>query len=234
MNLTNYLEFLENSKKFKEMDKAERAQMLGEINELIKADPFWVRNSGKDEVKRRIKNALFERLYLDIKDEIVDKIKEQKITIFSVFSKALNQKYPKELKEHRKRGDIDFAVAFGRGKDESGEAIFANTFIVFARNSSFDLRSLDSLEFQNKINSSKLIDFCSNCEIDLNALKELCFDTSKLLSLDFTHAKALFYERLCDEIINANRQIIGSITCYTARSLWSDNYNVSSYFKGLS
>ncbi|MDY5616729.1 MAG: hypothetical protein SPF34_07515 [Helicobacter sp.] len=41
-NLTNYLEFLENSSKFKAMDKATKAQMLSEINELIKADALWV------------------------------------------------------------------------------------------------------------------------------------------------------------------------------------------------
>lgn len=61
-NLTNYLEFLENSKKFKAMDKAAKAQMLSQINELIKADALWVRNSHKDEIKRRISNALFARL----------------------------------------------------------------------------------------------------------------------------------------------------------------------------
>lgn len=233
-NLTNYLEFLENSSKFKAMDKAKKAQMLSEIKELIKADALWLRNSHKDESKRRISNALFARLYLDIKDEIIAKIKEEQIAIFSVFSKKPNQKYPKELKEHRKRGDIDFAVAFGRGRDESGESIFVTTFIIFARNSSFDLRPFNDLEFQSKINISKLIDFCSNCQIDLNALKELCFDPSRFSSLDFTHAKVLFYERLCDEIISANRQVIGSITAQTARSLWSENYDISSYFKSLS
>lgn len=123
MKLTNYLEFLENSSKFKAMDKAGKAQMLNEINELIKADALWMRNSHKDENKRRISNALFARLYIDIKDEIIAKIKEEQIAIFSVFSKTPNQKYPKELKEHRKRGDIDFAVAFGRGRDESGETV---------------------------------------------------------------------------------------------------------------
>ena len=41
-NLTNYLEFLENSSKFKAMDKAAKAQMLSQINELIKADALWV------------------------------------------------------------------------------------------------------------------------------------------------------------------------------------------------
>ncbi|MDO2410069.1 hypothetical protein [Campylobacter magnus] len=47
----------------------------------------------------------------------------------------------------------------------------------------------------------------------------------------FTHAKALFFDRLCDEIISASRQIIGSVTGQTVRFLWSDNYDVSSYFK---
>ncbi|MCL9823589.1 hypothetical protein [Helicobacter colisuis] len=59
-NLTNYLEFLENSSKFKAMDKATKAQMLSEINELIKADALWVRNSHKDESKRHISAPFFE------------------------------------------------------------------------------------------------------------------------------------------------------------------------------
>ena len=54
-NLTNYLEFLENSSKFKAMDKAAKAQMLSQINELIKSDALWVRNSHKDESKRQLK-----------------------------------------------------------------------------------------------------------------------------------------------------------------------------------
>ena len=41
-NLTNYLEFLEKSSKVKAMEKATKAQMLSEINELIKADALWV------------------------------------------------------------------------------------------------------------------------------------------------------------------------------------------------
>ena len=109
-SLTNYLEFLENSSKFKAMDKAAKAQMLSQINELIKSEALWVRNSHKDESKRRISKALFARLYSDKKDEIIAKIKEKQIAIFSVFSKEANQKYPKELKEHRKRGDIEKAL----------------------------------------------------------------------------------------------------------------------------
>ena len=62
-NLTNYLEFLENSSKFKAMDKAAKAQMLSQINEIIKSEALWVRNSHKDENKRRISKALFARLY---------------------------------------------------------------------------------------------------------------------------------------------------------------------------
>ena len=41
-NLTNYLEFLENSSKFKPLDTAAKAQMLSKINGLIKADALWV------------------------------------------------------------------------------------------------------------------------------------------------------------------------------------------------
>ncbi|MCI7463420.1 MAG: hypothetical protein MSA79_02050 [Campylobacter sp.] len=54
-NLINYLEFLENSSKFKAMDKSAKAQMLSQINELIKSEALWVRNSHKDENKRQLK-----------------------------------------------------------------------------------------------------------------------------------------------------------------------------------
>ena len=258
-NLTNYLEFLENSSKFKAMDKAAKAQMLSQINELIKSDALWVRNSHKDEIKRRISEALFARLYSDKKDEIIAKIKEEQIAIFSVFSKEPNQKYPKELKEHRKRGDIEFAVAFGRGKDESGENIFATTFIAFAKSASLPISPIaqrvvrkyecggkyicginrfkiydafdDSSEFYDAAKKCDIINFDKQCEINLALLKELIFLPEWIKDFAFTHAKVLFYERLCDDIISANRQVIGSVTGQTARSLWSDNYDVSSYFK---
>ena len=258
-NLTNYLEFLENSSKFKAMDKAAKAQMLSQINELIKSEALWVRNSHKDESKRCISKALFARLYSDKKDEIIAKIKEKQIAIFSVFSKEANQKYPKELKEHRKRGDIEFAVAFGRGKDESGEAVFANTFIIFARTNGVPISIIaqnilrkyecggrfviginrmalcDNLgyriEFNDTAKKCDIINFDKQCEINLALLKELIFLPWWIKDFAFTHAKALFFDRLCDEIISANRQVIGSVTGQTARSLWSDNYDVSSYFK---
>lgn len=130
--LTKYLEFLEYFQKFSQIPKAQKEQMLSQINELIKADGFWVLNSKKNELKARISKALFARLYSDVKAQILAKIKEQKFSIFSIFSKEPNQKYPKELKELRKRGDIDFAVVFGRGKDEIG-AVFVSTFIVFKK-----------------------------------------------------------------------------------------------------
>ncbi|MDY5384618.1 MAG: hypothetical protein SPG65_05845 [Campylobacter sp.] len=60
-NLTNYLEFLENSSKFKAMDKTAKAQMLSQINELIKSEALWVRNARNDESKRCISKALFAR-----------------------------------------------------------------------------------------------------------------------------------------------------------------------------
>ena len=258
-NLTNYLEFLENSSKFKAMDKAAKAQMLSQINELIKSETLWVRNSHKDEIKRRISKALFARLYSDKKDEIIAKIKEKQIAIFSVFSKEANQKYPKELKELRKRGDIEFAVAFGRGKDESGENIFATTFIAFAKSASLPISPIaqrvackyecggkyicginrfkiydafdESSEFYGTAKKCDIINFDKQCEINLALLKELIFLPEWIKDFAFTHAKALFFDRLCDEIISANRQVIGSITGQTARSLWSDNYDVSSYFK---
>ncbi|MDO2409205.1 hypothetical protein [Campylobacter magnus] len=257
--LTNYLEFLENSAKFKAMDKAQKAQMLSEINELIKSDALWVLNSRNDEIKKRVSSALFARLYSDIKDEILSKIKEQKFSIFSVFSKEPNQKYPKELKEHRKRGECEFAVAFGKGKDESGEAVFANTFIIFEKARCFIVPTIQKIarkynctgkyirgynrfkvydalsdclgDFDDTVKKNEIIDFDKNCEINLTALSKIIPYPNGLRDFAFTHAKVLFYERLCDEIISANRQVIDSITCYTARSLWSDNYDVSSYFK---
>ena len=176
-----------------------------------------------------------------------------------MFSKEANQKYPKELKELRKRGDIEFAVAFGRGKDESGESIFATTFIAFAKSASLPISPIaqrvvrkyecggkyicginrfkiydafdESSEFYGAAKKCDIINFNKQCEINLALLKELIYLPWWIKDFAFTHAKVLFYERLCDEIISANRQVIGSVTGQTARSLWSDNYDVSSYFK---
>ena len=200
-----------------------------------------------------------DRLYSDKKDEIIAKIKEKQIAIFSVFSKEPNQKYPKELKEHRRRGDIEFAVAFGRGKDESGENIFATTFIAFAKSASLPISPIaqrvvrkyecggkyicginrfkiydafdGSSEFYGTAKKCDIINFNKQCEINLALLKELIYLPEWIKDFAFTHAKALFFDRLCDEIISANRQIIGSVAGQTVRFLWSDNYDASSYFK---
>lgn len=255
--LTKYLKFLEDFQKFSQIPKAQKAQMLSQIHELIKADGFWVLNSKKNELKARISKALFARLYSDVKAQILAKIKEQK---FSIFSKEPNQKYPKELKELRKRGDIDFAVVFGRGKDES-VVVFVSTFIVFKKSPCLLTPIIQKIvrkhncakkyiSGQNKLNlydafdeSSELCDvatkcdvinFNENCAINLAQLAKIIPRPKELKNFAFTHSKVLFYERLSAEILNANRQVIGSITCYTARSLWSDNYAISSYFKAQS
>ena len=86
-NLTNYFEFLENSSKFKAMDKAARTKMLSQINELIKSEALWMRNSHKDESKRRISKALFARLYSDKKDDTVIKINYHDIKEWTVNNK---------------------------------------------------------------------------------------------------------------------------------------------------
>lgn len=258
--LTKYLAFLEDFQKFSQMPKAQKAQMLSQINELIKADGFWVLNSKKNELKARISKALFARLYSDVKAQILAKIKEQKFSIFSIFSKEPNQKYPKELKELRKRGDIDFAVVFGRGKDESA-VVFVSTFIVFKKSPCFLAPIIQKIVRKhncarkyisgyNKLNlydafdeSSELCDvatkcdvinFNENCAINLAQLAKIIPRPKGLKNFAFTHSKVLFYERLSAEILSANRQVTCSITCYTARSLWSNNYAISSYFKAKS
>lgn len=257
--IPNYLELLEDARAFSQMDKTSKAQMLSSINELIKRDHLWVLNSRNDESKRRIRKALCDRLWADVLADILSDICQRDFAIFSVFGTSVNERYPKELKNARKCGDIDFALAFSQGKDYEFRDIFGKHFIVFARNSSFDLHSFisklaktyswgiyayaknagnftlynafENLEFPSKIKLSKLINFYSNCKVDLDALKELCPNPSKSLSIKLTCFKALFYERLSDEILGANRQIIGSITGYTARSLWFDNYDKSVYIK---
>ena len=47
-------------------------------------------------------------------------------------------------------------------------------------------------------------------------LKELIFLPEWIKDFAFTHAKVLFFDRLCDEIISTHRQIIGSVTAQTA------------------
>lgn len=234
--LTKYLEFLEDFQKFSQMPKAQKAQMLSQINELIKADGFWVLNSKENELKARISKALFARLYSDIKAQILAKIKEQKFSIFSIFGKEPNQKYPKELKELRKRGDIDFAVVFGKGKDESGVVFVSTSFIVFEKSpcllapiiqkivrkhncarkyiSGYNKLNLydafdESSELYDVATKCDVINFNENCAINLAKLAKIIPRPKGLKNFAFIRSKVLFYERLSAEILSANRQIIG-------------------------
>lgn len=151
-------------------------------------------------------------------------------------------------------------MVFGRGKDESA-VVFVSTFIVFKKSPCLLTPIIQKIvrkhncakkyiSGQNKLNlydafdeSSELCDvatkcdvinFNENCAINLAQLAKIIPRPKGLKNFAFTHSKVLFYERLSAEILSANRQIIGSITCYTARSLWSDNYAISSYFKAQS
>lgn len=81
--LTKYLEFLEDFQKFSQMPKAQKAQMLSQINELIKADGFWVLNSKENELKARISKALCARLYSDIKAQILTKSKSRNLAFLA-------------------------------------------------------------------------------------------------------------------------------------------------------
>lgn len=151
-------------------------------------------------------------------------------------------------------------MVFGRGKDES-VVVFVSTFIVFKKSPCLLTPIIQKIvrkhncakkyiSGQNKLNlydafdeSSELCDvatkcdvinFNENCAINLAQLAKIIPRPKELKNFAFTHSKVLFYERLSAEILNANRQIIGSITCYTARSLWNNNYAISSYFKAQS
>lgn len=92
----------------------------------------------------------------------------------------------------------------------------------------------ESSELCDVATKCDVINFNENCAINLAQLAKIIPRPKELKNFAFTHSKVLFYERLSAEILNANRQVTCSITCYTARSLWSDNYAISSYFKAQS
>ena len=56
----------------------------------------------------------------------------------------------------------------------------------------------DSSEFYGTTKKCDIINFDKQCEINLALLKELIFLPAWIKDFAFTHAKALFYERLCD------------------------------------
>ena len=86
-NLTNYLEFLENSSKFKAMDKAAKAQMLSQINELIKSEALWVRNSHKDESKRQLKKLFLLGFIAIKKMKLSQKSKKKKLRFLACLAR---------------------------------------------------------------------------------------------------------------------------------------------------
>lgn len=252
--LSHYLALLEDARKFSQMDAFSKSQMLNELGVIIKNDALWTLHCAKDSLKQRIKIALSQRLFGDILDFITSEIANRDFAVLCAKTHAPNSPYPKELKIAFRAGVLEYSSAFLKAKDYELNDIYATCFVIFSKNSSFDLRNFASnlakkysnsffafakngghfilcakeRELKTKISVNELIDFNKKCALNENALKELC--GFWVFNARFSHAKTGFYERLVSAILGANRVLLGSATCYTMRQVWSDKYDKNSYF----
>ena len=140
-NLTYYLEFLENSSIFWNLDAQDRGDLLAELRKLSSAKPYFALNSKDFELQKRISKALFSRLYRDILDDFLSQVFLRDFAVLSVSSSTSNLCAPKEIKHALKAKNIGICYAYGRGKDYELDDLFGLSFLVFERKKSFDLRS---------------------------------------------------------------------------------------------
>ena len=89
-NLTYYLEFLENSSIFWNLDAQDRGDLLAELRKLSSAKPYFALNSKDFELQKRISKALFSRLYRDILDDFLSQVFLRDFAVLSVSSSTSN------------------------------------------------------------------------------------------------------------------------------------------------
>ena len=269
-NLTYYLEFLENSSIFWNLDAQDRGDLLAELRKLSSAKPYFALNSKDFELQKRIIKALFSRLYRDILDDFLSQVFLRDFAVLSVSSSTSNLCAPKEIKHALKAKNIGICYAYGRGKDYELNDLFGLSFLVFERKKSFDLRSFAD-DFAKKYSngvygfarSGEHFSFCcGDKEVKLrpngkqvnithilknfktdhaytHTNREFCLDAFRSV-LPYPHGsvcyelganRVLFYIETCSKILEQNRELIGSITGHTARSLWHDRYDRNAYFR---
>ena len=269
-NLTHYLEFLENSSIFWNLDAQDRRDLLAELRELSSARAYFVPNTKDFELSCRINKALFSRLYSDILDNFISQAFLRDFAVISVFSPDKNLSQPKELKSALKAKNVGICYAYGRGKDYKLNDFFGLSFLVFDRSDSFNLRSFAD-DFAKKYSngvygfarSGEHFSFCcGDKEVKLrpngkqvnithilknfktdhaytHTNREFCLDAFRSV-LPYPHGsvyyelganRVLFYIATCYKILEQNRELIGSITGHTARSLWHDRYDRNAYFR---
>ena len=81
-----------------------------------------------------------------------------------------------------------------------------------------------------KLFISDILDFYT-AKIDYEKLALFSSLPSGCVCFEFGDIERSFCSELSREIYRANALVIGSIACFTARTLWFDNYDKNNYFK---
>ena len=81
-----------------------------------------------------------------------------------------------------------------------------------------------------KLFISDILNF-HNGEIDFKKLALFSSLPSGCVRFEFRDIERSFCSELSGEIYRANALVFGSIACFTARTLWFDNYDKNSFFK---
>ena len=232
--MKEFIELLKTQSKWESLSPAVRKTTLEQINAIVKKDNRWEWRYGEP---RTLSDLLCARCYHDIYYDIFAQIMECDFGVLSVFDST---KIPYEIKSELKD-------------------IFGYTFLMFARSRSFDLYAFLGVLAQKysggvfayaknhkpfllinaqnnatfkpkKLFISDILDFYT-AKIDYEKLALFSSLPSGCVCFEFGDIERSFCSELSREIYRANALVFGSIACFTARTLWFDNYDKNSYFK---
>lgn len=248
--MKEFIELLKSQSKWQSLAPELRKTTLEQINDLVKKDSRW------EWRHRTLADLLCARCYHDIYYDIFAQIMECDFGVLSVFDST---KIPYEIKSELKAKNIGIIAVRTHSKSYELKSIWGYTFLMFARSRSFDLYAFLGalaqkysggvfayaknhkpfllINAQNnatfkpkKLFISDILDFHS-AEIDYEKLVLFSSLPSGCVRFEFRDIERSFWRELSREIYSANAQVIGSIACFTARTLWSDKYDKNGYFK---
>ena len=243
--MKEFIELLKTQSKWESLSPAVRKTTLEQINGIIKKDNRWEWRYGEP---RTLSDLLCARCYHDIYYDIFAQIMECDFGVLSVFDST---KIPYEIKSELKAKNIGIIAVRTHSKSYA--------FLIFARSRSFDLyaflwalackysgrvfayaknhKPFLLINAQNnatfkpkKLFISDILDFYT-AKIDFKKLAFFSSLPSGCVCFEFGDIERSFCSELSGEIYRANALVFGSIACFTARTLWFDNYDKNSYFK---
>ena len=251
--MKEFIELLKTQSKWESLSPEVRKTTLEQINAIVKKDNRWEWRYGEPST---LSDLLRARCYHDIYYDIFAQIMECDFGVLSVFDST---KIPYEIKSELKAKNIGIIAVSTRAKSYELKDIFGYTFLMFARSRSFDLYAFLGvlackysggvfayaknhkpfllINAQNnatfkpkKLFISDILDFYT-AKIDYEKLALFSSLPSGCVCFEFGDIERSFCSELSREIYRANALVFGSIACFTARTLWFDNYDKNSYFK---